>query len=253
MKILTLVRLVPDPESSLKIAGGAVDLSQASLVLDTMDEYGVEQALRLREASEGVEVVALAIGAQKNEEILRGALALGADRAIHVKAAVALDPVALSKVIAAVAKTEAVDLILCGGREADWDSEALGGAVAERLGWPQLTWVTELTLSSRELTGRHDTDEGSEGFRVDLPAVLTTQQGLNEPRFATLPNIMKARKKELRSDTLEQYGAAPLVRVLKSELQPRTRLRNINVVKGDAADALNGVLEVLRSEAKVGA
>src|SRR5579875_3590069 len=125
MKILTLVRQVPDAESGLRITDDAVDLSTTQLVMDTMDEYGVEQALRLREAGTGVEVIALAVGPQKNEEVLRNALALGCDRAIHVKATLTLDPVALSKVISEVAKAEGADLIFCGGRQSDWDSEAL--------------------------------------------------------------------------------------------------------------------------------
>ena len=194
MKIFALIRQVPDAEGGLRIVENAVDLSGTSLVIDTMDEYGVEQALRLREAqSPGeVEVIAVAVGPAKNEEALRGALALGADRAIHVRSDTALDAVAMSKVIAELATREGADLLLCGGRQSDWDSEALGAAVAERLGWPQLTWTTELTLQRGELQGRHDRDNGSEGFKVALPAVVTTQQGLNEPRFPTLPNIVKS-------------------------------------------------------------
>ena len=251
MKILTLVRQVPDAESSVRIVEDAVDLSQTQLVMDTMDEYGVEQALRLREAGSDIEVIALAIGPAKNEEVLRNALALGADRAIHVKANSVLDPIALSKVVSEIAKTEGVELIFCGGRQSDWDSEALGGAVAERLGWPQLTWTTQLQMDGNTLSGRHDTDDGSEGFSLALPAVITTQQGLNEPRFPTLPNIMKARKKELRSDAIEQYGATPLVRTMKTELQPRARLRNITLAGDDPVGAAAKLAEVLRAEIEV--
>lgn len=251
MKILTLVRQVPDAESGIRITDDAVELSTTQLVMDTMDEYGVEQALRLREASADIEVIALAAGPQKCEEVLRAALALGGDRAIHVKSTVALDPIALSKVVADIARAEAVDLIFCGGRQSDWDSEALGAAVAERLGWPQLTWTTELSRDGNQLSGRHDVDEGNEAFSVALPAVITTQQGLNEPRFPTLPNIMKARKKELRSDALEQYGVAPLVRTVKVELQPRARLRNIVLAESDPAGAAAKLAEVLRKEVEV--
>ncbi len=251
MKILTLVRQVPDAESSLRITDNAVDLSQTQLVMDTMDEYGVEQALRLRETGTDVEVIALAVGPAKNEEVLRSALALGADRAIHVKSDVALDPIALGKVIAAIAQSETIDLILCGGRQSDWDSEALGGAVAEILHWPQVTWATRVEFSAGQVTGRHDTDEGSEGFSVSLPAVITTQQGLNEPRFATLPNIVKARRKELRSDALDLYGAVPMIKVLKSELQPRARVRDIRVADGDTTQAVAALVEVLRNGAGV--
>ena len=251
MTVLSVIRQVPDAESALRVVGDTVDLSSTQLVLDTMDEYGVEQALRLRDAGSEIQVVALAVGPAKSEEILRGVLAMGADRALHVKTDAMLDPIASSAVIAAVAKAEAVDLIFCGGRQSDWDSEALGAAVAERLTWPQLTWTTQLELKEGVLTGRHDTEDGSEGFSVSLPAVITTQQGLNEPRFATLPNIMKARKKELRTDSLEQYGVAPLVRVVKTEIQPRSRLLDITAVGDDANAAAAKVAEVLRKEIKV--
>jgi electron transfer flavoprotein beta subunit len=247
MRILTLVRQVPDAESSLRIVDDTVDLAQTQLVMDTMDEYGAEEALRLREAAGGIEVIALAVGPAKNEEMLRNALALGADRAIHVKTTEALDPVALSQVVAAVAGAEGVELIFCGGRQSDWDSEALGGAVAERLEWPQLTWTSELALEGNQLSGRHDTDDGSEGFSVALPAVITTQQGLNEPRFPTLPNIIKARKKELRSETIEQYGVAPFVKTIKTELQPRARLREITIAADDPAAAAKKLTDILRA------
>ena len=248
MKILTLVRQVPDAESNLRILDDQLDLSATQLVLDTMDEYGVEQALRVREAVADVEVIAVAIGPAKNEEMLRGALALGADRAIHVKTSVALDPVSASAVVAAIAKAEGAELVFAGGRQSDWDSEALGAAVAERLGWPQLTWTTQLTLEGTTLRGRHDTENGSESFSVALPAVITTQQGLNEPRFATLPNIMKARKKELRAETLESYGITPRVRVVKTEIQSRARLRDITLAGDDPRAAAARLAGVLRAE-----
>ena len=251
MKLLILVRQVPDAESSLRAGNNGIDLSNTQLVMDTMDEYGVEQALRLREAGNDVEVIALAVGRASNEEMLRGALALGADRAIHVRTDVVLDPVALSGVVSQIAVAEGVALILCGGRQTDWDSEALGAAVAQRLAWPQLTWTTQLELKGDSLMGRHDVDEGSEGFAVSLPAVVTTQQGLNEPRFPTLPNLMKARKKELRTETLETYGVAPMVRVVKTEIQSRDRLHDITKAGDDPDGAAAKLVEILRTELKV--
>ncbi len=255
MKILTLIRQVPDAEAGLRLTEDQVDLAATPLVMDTMDEYGVEQALRLREgASAGeVEVIAAAIGPAKNEEVLRGALALGADRAVHVRADVLLDSIAQSRVAAELVRRENAQLVLCGGRQSDWDSEALGAALAEQLGWPQITWTTELVLGGTEVHGRHDTETGSEAFRVALPAVVTTQQGLNEPRFPTLPNIVKSRKKELRSETLESFGVAPLVRTSKAELQSRQRLRRLVKVDGDASAATAEVAQVLRAEMGVGA
>ena len=251
MKILTLVRQVPDAEARIKITAQNVDLEGATLVIDGMDEYGVEEALRLRESGANVEeIVALAVGPKRVEDALRTALAMGVDRAIHVETDVKLDPIALSRVVAQVAQQEGVQLILVGGQEADWDSQALGAATAERLGWPQLTWTNELKLEGDTLSGRHDVDDGNESFRAGLPAVVTTQQGLNEPRYPTLPNIMKAKKKELRKDDLDRYGVQPAVRVINNEIQTRARLNRMIDGK-DPQAAAEQLLDLLRNEAKV--
>ncbi|MDO4246197.1 electron transfer flavoprotein subunit beta/FixA family protein [Deinococcus sp. VB343] len=251
MKILTLVRQVPDAEARVKVSGTGVDLDGATLVVDGMDEYGVEEALRLREGGAPVEeIVALAVGPQRNEDALRTALAMGVDRAIHVETDEKIDAVSLSKVVAQVAQAEGAGLILVGGQEADWDSQALGAATAERLGWPQLTWTNELKVEGDTLTGRHDVDEGNESFSAPLPAVVTTQQGLNEPRYPTLPNIMKAKKKELRKDSLDQYGVQASVRTVNAEIQTRARLNKMIDGKDPQAAAAE-LLNLLRNEAKV--
>ncbi|MFC3859511.1 electron transfer flavoprotein subunit beta/FixA family protein [Deinococcus antarcticus] len=251
MNILTLVRQVPDAEARVKVSSNAVDLEGTTVVIDGMDEYGVEEALRLREGGAPVEqIIALAVGPQRNEDALRTALAMGVDRAIHVETTEKLDAVALSKIVAQVAQAENASLILVGGQEADWDSQALGAASAERLGWPQLTWTNELKLEGDILTGRHDVDEGNESFRAPLPAVVTTQQGLNEPRYPTLPNIMKAKKKELRKDSLDQYGVQAKTRSVNAEIQTRARLNKMIDGKDPQAAAAE-LLNLLRNEAKV--
>ena len=251
MNILTLVRQVPDAEARVKVAGSGVDLEGATLVVDGMDEYGVEEALRLREGGAPVEtIIALAVGPQRNEDALRTALAMGVDRAIHIETDEKIDAVTLSKVVAQVAQAEQAGLILVGGQEADWDSQALGAATAERLGWPQLTWTNELKVEGESITGRHDVDEGNESFRAPLPAVVTTQQGLNEPRYPTLPNIMKAKKKELRKDSLDTYGVQPRVRTVNAEIQTRARLNKMLDGKDPQAAAAE-LLNLLRNEAKV--
>ena len=251
MNILTLVRQVPDAEARVKVAGSGVDLEGATLVVDGMDEYGVEEALRLREGGAPVDtIIALAVGPQRNEDALRTALAMGVDRAIHVETDEKIDAVSLSKIVAQVAQAENAGLILVGGQEADWDSQALGAATAERLGWPQLTWTNELKVEGDSVTGRHDVDEGNESFRAPLPAVVTTQQGLNEPRYPTLPNIMKAKKKELRKDSLDTYGVQPRVRTVNAEIQTRARLNKMIDGKDPQAAAAE-LLNLLRNEAKV--
>lgn len=254
MRILTLIRQAPDAEESVRIkggtGGGSVDLESMKLVLDTMDEYGVEEALRLREAGADAEVIAIAVGPARTEDALRTALAMGADRAVLVETDAALDPIALSAVIAQVAKAETAELIFTGGQQADWDSQALGAAVAARLGWPQATWTSRLELEGAMLRGRHDTDDGAETFELPLPAVVTTQQGLNDPRYPTLPNIMKSKRKEIRRHTLDEFGVTPKVKVLNAEVQVKQRLGKVIDGK-DAPAAAAELVRSLRDEAKV--
>ncbi len=250
MPILTVVRQVPDAESTIMISGGFVDLSGNKLVMDTMDEYGVEQALRLRDADPEQQVIALAVGPARCEEALRSALAMGADRAILVETPETLDVIATSAVVAKVAQAEAIDLLFCGGQQADWDSHGLGPAVAERLGWAQVTWTNALTLANRQLTGKHDVESGSESFEIALPAVVTTQQGLNEPRYPTLLGLRKASKKELRKDPLSAYAVTPQVKLLGAEVQLLERRRAM-LDGRDPEVAAAALVDKLRREAKV--
>ncbi|MHB8301566.1 MAG: electron transfer flavoprotein subunit beta/FixA family protein [Acidobacteriaceae bacterium] len=250
MRILTLVRQVLDAEESVRVRAGEIDLAGSKLVVDTMDEYGVEQALRIRDSGAEAEVVALAVGLERVQDALRTVLAMGADRAIHVITEQALDAVSLSKVVAQIAQQENVSLIFCGGQQADWDSHALGAATAERLHWPQVSWTHALELNGHALTGKHDADNGVETFSVELPAVITTQQGLNEPRYPTVPNIMRAKKKELRVEPLEQFQVAPKLKIVGAEVQVKARLHKILDGK-DAAAAADELVRLLRNEARV--
>jgi electron transfer flavoprotein beta subunit len=254
MRILTYIRQVLDAEESVHIANNAVALENSKLVMDTMDEYGVEEALRLRESGIEAEIVAVAVGSARVQDALRTALAMGADRAIHVETDVRLDAIALSKVLAQLAKQEEASLILSGGQQADWDSHALAAATAERLNWPQVTWTSALALAGTTLTGKHDADEGSESFTLELPAVVTTQQGLNEPRYPTLPNIMKSKKKEMRKESLDgpdaQFDVTPKLKFVSAEIQVKNRLNKILDGK-DAPAAAAQLVDLLRNEARV--
>ena len=249
MRILTVLRQVLDAEESVRVKEGSVDLNNSKLVIDTMDEYGIEEALRLRDISSEIEVVTLAVGSARCEEALRTALAIGADRAILVETTEHLDVIAISDVVAQIARREEIHLIFCGGQQADWDSQALGAATAERLNWPQATWTTALALEGQTLTGTHDVDEGSESFSLSLPAVITTQQGLNDPRYPTLPNIMKAKKKELKRELLESFNVHAKLKLLHSEVQVKDRLRHILDGK-DVNMAAGQLVDLLRNEAK---
>lgn len=250
MKIVTILRQVPDAEARIKAASGTIDLAGVTFVMDGMDEYGVEEAIRLREAGHDAEIVAVALGPARFEDALRTALALGADRAVHVETDEYLDPVAHAAVLAELVRSEGADLVLVGGKQADWDSAALGPALAETLGWPHSDWTTALTLADGVLAVRHDTDDGTEELSLALPAVVTTQQGLNEPRYPTLPNIMKAKRKELARRQLADVAAvAPRTAVVAQEIQ--SRQRTLRVVAGEPAEAARELLRLLHDEAKV--
>ena len=250
MKIISILKQVPDAEARIRATPDGVDLDGVTFVIDGMDEYGVEQALRIRESGTDADIVALALGPKRFEEAIRTALAIGVDRAVHVETDDNLDPITQANVIAGLVREEGADLVFVGGKEADWDSAALGPALAEALGWPHSDWTTALELSGTEAKVTHDADEGSESLTLPLPAVITTQQGLNEPRYPTLPNIMKAKRKELKKLSLDDLGgASSKTEVLKQEIQTKERLNK--VIEGDAADAAKELARLLHEEAKV--
>lgn len=250
MKIISIIKQVPDAEARIRATAEGIDLSGTTFVIDGMDEYGVEQSLRIREGGTEVEIIALALGPQRFEEAIRTALAMGVDRAIHIETDEALDPIAQAVVLAGVIRDEAAELVFVGGKEADWDSAALGPAVAEALGWPHSDWTTQLEISDSGLRTIHDADEGSEALSLPLPAVITTQQGLNEPRYPTLPNIMKAKRKELKKLSLADVGGVVAkTQVIKQEIQ--TTERRNKILEGDPAEAARELVRLLREEAKV--
>ena len=251
MKIVTIIKQVPDAEARIRASEGGIDLEGVTFVIDGMDEYGVEGALRVKEGGEGdTEVVVLALGPKRFEEAIRTALAMGADRAVHVETDEPLDPIAQAGVLAKLISEEDADVVFVGGQEADWDSSALGPAVAEALGWAHSDWTTKLELDAHQAHVTHDSDEGSEDLTLPLPLVVTTQQGLNEPRYPTLPNIMKAKRKELKKLSLEEVGGAEAkTTVVKEEIQVRERRQHM--IDGDAAEAARELAKLLREEEKV--
>ncbi|BDG19326.1 electron transfer flavoprotein subunit beta [Thermus thermophilus] len=246
MKFVAVIRQVPDGESKLRIQGDRVDLSGATMILDQMDEYAVEEAIRLKE-KHGGEAVVVGFGPERTEEAIRTALAMGMDRGVHVVYEGFADPVAVAEALVEVLKEEAPTLVLTGGQQADWDSQALGGALAEALGVPVVAWTTALELEGDTAKAKHDLDEGAEWVRVRLPAVFTTQQGLNEPRYPTLPGIMKAKKKEIRK---VQASLTPKVTLISEEIQEKSRLGKILDGK-DPVQAAEELVRLLHEEAKV--
>ncbi len=249
MKILCLIRQVPDAEARVKAQNGRVDLEGATLALDGMDEYGVEQALRIN--TDGANTVAVALGGARFEDAIRRALAMGLERAIHVESTEYLDVVTQANILAKIVNDEQPDIVFCGGQHADTDSQALGAALAEALGWNQITWTTALGIKNSSVEATHDVDDGKEQLELQLPAVITTQQGLNEPRYPTLPNIMKAKKKEIRKASLSDYGiTGGKVRVVNQEIQAKQRLNKLIDGK-DPAAAAEELIKLLHNEAKV--
>ena len=247
MTIVCIVKQVPDAEARVRLRDGRPDLAGVTLVMDGMDEYGVEEALRLREAGTEADVVALAYGPRESEQVLRNALAMGADRAVLLEGDGLDDPLAVAAAVAEVVREEGAEMVFVGGKQADWDSAALGPAVAEALAWPHVDWTTALTLDGATFEAVHDVDAGSERVRGRLSAVFTTQQGLNEPRYPTLPNIMKAKRKPLETRPADTALARCLIRSHAAVERERRRI----VLDGDAREAAGALVERLRDEAKV--
>ncbi|QRN81261.1 MAG: electron transfer flavoprotein subunit beta/FixA family protein [Nocardiopsis sp. BM-2018] len=247
MTIVSILKHVPDAESRVRAKDGALDLGGATYVIDGMDEYGVEQALRVRESGVDAEVVAVAYGPAATEQALRTALAMGADRGVLCAADDLHDPLAVAARVAETVRDLGATLVFVGGKQADWDSAALGPALAEVLGWPHVDWATAFELQGDAFEAVHDVDDGSETLRGQLPVVVTTQQGLNEPRYPTLPNIMKARRKPLDVESAETATGGFTVGAHASTERERRR----EVLEGDARSAAAALVRKLRDEAKV--
>ncbi len=249
MKILCLIRQVPDAEAKVKTKASKMDFDGTTMALDGMDEYGVEQALRINEG--GANTIAVALGSNRFEDAIRRALAMGIERAIHIETDTIFDVVSQAKILKAVVLEENPDIVFVGGQHADTDSQALGAALAEALEWNQITWTTELTLDNNQAKATHDVDDGKESLELTLPAIITTQQGLNEPRYPTLPNIMKAKKKELKKTTPAEYGiSTSKVQIVAQEIQERARLNKLIDGK-DPIAAAEQLIKLLHEEAKV--
>lgn len=244
MNTLVIVRQVPDPAAPLHLEGLQMQEERLNFVMDGLDEYALETALRLRETGQlHGEIITIGMGNARQEETLRLALALGADRAIHIRHNTYADAMDLSRVIARIAHEENVSLILTGGSQSDSDSQALGAATAARLGWSQVTWVTTLNLNEQTLTGRHSTEQGNEAFALELPAVITTQPVLDEPRYPTLPNIIKARKKEFRTEELDSNRYVTLLHA-----EPVIKERQKQNLTGQPAEIATQLATILREK-----
>jgi len=250
VKIFVTVKRVPDPETVIKIAsdGSNIVPDNVKWVINPFDEIAIEEALRVKEKVTGTEVVLVSIGLKAAQEQLRTGLAMGADRAILVLSEEALEPLAVARVVHKLAETEKPDLIIMGKQAIDDDSNCVGQMLAELRQWPQATFASKLELAADQKSARvtREVDGGLETLAIPLPAVVTADLRLNEPRYASLPGIMKARKKEMKEIPVADLGidVTPRLKILKLETPPkRTGGRKVRSVQE--------LVQVLHSEAKV--
>jgi len=225
MKVLVPVKRVIDynVKARVKPDQTGVDLANVKMSMNPFCEIAVEEAVRLREKGVATEVVAVSIGPAQASETLRTALAMGADRAILVQTSDDLEPLAVAKVLKTVVGQESPDLIIMGKQAIDGDNNAVGQMLSTLLDWPQATFASEIAVSGKTAKVTREVDGGLQTLEVDLPAVVTADLRLNEPRYASLPNIMKAKKKELTITELASLGAdtAPRLKVVKVTEPPK--------------------------------
>ena len=232
MKALVCVKRVIDynVKPRVKADGTGVDLSNVKMSMNPFDEIAVEKAIRLKEKGVVTEIIAVSVGPQKAQETLRTALAMGADRAILVLCETEVEPLAVAKIVKAIADEEAPGLIITGKQAIDDDANQVGQMIAALLGRPQGTFANEIAIEGDSVVVKREIDGGLETVKLTLPAIVTADLRLNEPRYASLPNIMKAKNKPLANKTPEDYGVdmAPRLKMLKVT-EPPVRSAGINV------------------------
>lgn len=248
MKILVCLKQVPDTETKVKVAadGKSLDPADVKWITSPYDEYALEEALRLKEAK-GAEVTAVTVGDDKAKDILRNAFALGADNATLIKGDGQGDALAIASILAGFAKDKGFDLILSGNKGIGGDNAAVGPMLAEMLGMGQANVVLKLELGEGTFKAEREVEGGTEVVEGSLPAVITAQKGLNEPRYASLKGIMAAKKKTI--EEVEISGHAPATGTLAMSL-PAARAEG-RKLEGDAASQAKALMAALKNEAKV--
>ena len=248
MKVLVPVKRVIDYNVKVRVKAdnSGVELANVKMAMNPFDEIAVEQALRLKEAGGADEVVAVSIGPAQNQETIRTALAMGADRGIHIEASHDIEPLAVAKLLKAVVERENPGLVLVGKQAIDDDCNQTGQMLAALLGWAQGTFVSALELTGDKAKVVREVDGGLEHLEISMPAIVSVDLRLNEPRYASLPNIMKAKKKPLDSLTVDDLGVdiTPRLTIVKVE-EPAAREAGIKVAN------VKELVEKLKNEAKV--
>lgn len=247
MKILVLVNHVPDTETKVKVGsdGKSIDPAGVNYMLNPYDEFGVEEALRIKQAFGG-EVAVVSLGSDTNKETLRKALAMGCDKAVLLKDDSARDSFAVAKSLADYAKEYGAEIIFCGKQSIDYDDAQVGGLVAEMLGWPSISVVVKLEIKDGNIIAEREIEGGHEIVHAKLPAVIMAQKGLNEPRYPSLKGIMDAKRKPIE----EKPASTAEVRVEVSAMRKPPAKASGKIVGTDAAAAAE-LVRLLHEEAKV--
>jgi electron transfer flavoprotein beta subunit len=248
MKVLVAVKRVIDANVKVRVKadGTGVETANVKMAMNPFCEIGVEEAIRLKEAGKATEIVAVSCGGPQCQETIRTALAMGADRGIHVQTDVELQPLAVAKLLKAVVAKEQPGLVILGKQAIDDDCNQTGQMLAGLLGWPQATFASKLQVDDGGFTVTREVDAGLEVIKLKAPALITTDLRLNEPRYASLPNIMKAKKKPIEALTPDVLGVdvAPRIKTLKV-VEPPKRKAGVKV------KSVAELVDKLRNEAKV--
>ena len=248
MKVLVPIKRVVDYNVKIRVKSdnSGVELSNVKMSMNPFDEIAVEEAIKLKEAGSVSEIVVLSIGPQQSQETLRTALAMGADRGILVKTDELVEPLNVAKIIKAVSEEENPDLIILGKQAIDDDSNQTGQMLAALLGWSQGTFASELKLSDGKANVVREIDGGLQTLEIKLPSIITTDLRLNEPRYASLPNIMKAKKKPIDEKLPEDYNLeiSPMLEIVKVS-EPAQREAGIKV------ETVEELVDKLKNEAGV--
>ena len=248
MKILVPVKRVIDYNVKVRVKPdqSGVELANVKMAMNPFDEIAVEQALRIKEAGQAEEVVLVSVGPQQSQETIRTGLAMGADRGIHIEAGQDVEPLAVAKLLTAVVGKVNPSLVLCGKQAIDDDSNQTAQMLSALLGWSQATFASGVELAGDKANIIREVDGGLEHIEVSMPAVISVDLRLNEPRYASLPNIMKAKKKPIDSLSVDELGVdiSPRLTVLKVE-EPEARQAGIKV------ESISELVDKLKNEAKV--
>jgi len=248
MKVLVPVKRVVDFNVKIRVKadGSGVDLANVKMSMNPFDEIAVEEALRLKEAGKAEEIIAVSIGPQKAQETIRTALAMGADRGILIKCDDEVEPLTVAKLLKGVVEAEKPDLVILGKQAIDNDSNQTGQMLAALLGWPQGTFASKLEIEGSKARVTREVDGGLQTVLLNMPCIVTTDLRLNEPRYASLPNIMKAKKKPLDEKTAADYGVdtAPRLKILETR-EPATR------EAGEILASPSDLVEKLKTQAGV--